>query len=121
MQDKELYQHIIGLTSPWTVSGIKFDLPAEEIQVRVEHPPGTKFRYPECQKELASHDHAEERRWRHLDSCQYKTILIGRVPRVDCPEHGVKTVKNSGNVPEFLPAPKPSTHLPLTLIRQKSI
>jgi hypothetical protein len=40
---------------------------------------------------------------------------------VDCPEHGVKTVKNSGNVPEFLPAPKPSTHLPLTLIRQKSI
>jgi transposase len=99
MQDKELYQHILGLTSPWTVSGVKLDIPAEKIQVRVEHPPGTKFCCPECQKELACYDHAEERRWRHLDSCQYKTILIGRIPRVDCPEHGVKTV----TVPWALP------------------
>jgi len=43
-------------------------------------------------KELACYDHAEERRWRHLGSCRFKTILIGRVPRVDCPEQGVKTV-----------------------------
>jgi len=33
MQDKELYQHILGLTSPWTVSGVKWDIPAEEITV----------------------------------------------------------------------------------------
>ena len=99
MQDKELYQHILGLTSPWTVSEVKLDIPAEEIQVRVEHPAGTKFCCPECHKELACYDHAEERRWRQLDSRQYKTILIGRVPRVDCPEHGVKTV----TVPWALP------------------
>jgi hypothetical protein len=59
MQDKELYQHILALTSPWTVSEVKLDIPAEEIQVRVEHPPGTKFCCPECQKELACYDHAE--------------------------------------------------------------
>ncbi len=29
MQDQELYQHILGLTSPWTVSGVKLDIPAE--------------------------------------------------------------------------------------------
>jgi hypothetical protein len=121
MRDKELYQHILGLTSPWTVSSVKLDIPAEEIQVRVEHPPGTKFCCPECQKEPACYDHAEERRWRHLDSFQYKRILIGRVPRVDCPEHGVKTVKNSKEVPEFFPAPDPSTPLLSTTIRQKSI
>ncbi|MFN5917598.1 MAG: transposase family protein, partial [Planctomycetota bacterium] len=51
-----------------------------------------KFCCPECQEELACYDHAEERRWRHLDLCQFKTILIGRVPRVNCPDHGVKTV-----------------------------
>jgi transposase len=62
------------------------------IQVSVEHSVGTKFCCPECQKELACHDHAEERRWRHLDSCQFNTILIGRALRVHCPEHGVKTV-----------------------------
>jgi transposase len=99
MQGKELYQHIPELTSPWTVSEVKLDIPAEDIQVRVEHPAGTKFCCPECQKELACYDHVEERRWRHLDSCQYKTILIGSIPQVDCPEHGVKTV----TVPWALP------------------
>jgi hypothetical protein len=33
MQDKVLYQPILGLTSPWTVSGVKWDMPAEEITV----------------------------------------------------------------------------------------
>jgi len=33
MQQKEVYQPILGLTSPWTVSGVKWDIPAEEITV----------------------------------------------------------------------------------------
>ena len=37
------------------------------------------------------HDY-EERRWRHLDSCQFQTILVSRVPVVRCPEHGSQTV-----------------------------
>ncbi len=92
MQDKELYQQILGLTSPWTVSEVKLDMPSQEIRVRVEHPRGTMFCCPECKKQLSCYDHGEERQWRHLDSCQFKTILIGRVPRVECPEHGVKSV-----------------------------
>jgi transposase len=35
------------------------------------------------------YDHAEKRTWRHLDSCQFKTYLHARIPRVDCPEHGI--------------------------------
>lgn len=31
MQDKELYRHILGLTSPWTVSEVKLDMAAQEI------------------------------------------------------------------------------------------
>lgn len=91
MQDKELYQHILGLDSPWSVRDVELDGEAEEIRVHVDHPRGAKFRCPECSAELACHDHGEERRWRHLDSCQYRTILVARVPRVRCPEHGVKT------------------------------
>ena len=37
------------------------------------------------------HDY-EERRWRHLDSCQFKTILVSRVAIVRCVEHGAQTV-----------------------------
>jgi len=43
-------------------------------------------------KKLVCYDHAEESLWRHLDACQFKTIFIGLVPRVDCPEHGIKSV-----------------------------
>jgi transposase len=91
VQDKELYQQILGLASPWKVSSVELDDEQQEIRVHVEHPRGVKFCCPDCQTELPCHDHAAERRWRHLDSCQFKTVLIASQPRVKCPEHGVKT------------------------------
>ena len=92
MQDKELYQQILGLNSPWSVSNIELDHKASEIRVKVDHSRGIRFCCPDCDRELSCHDHTEERRWRHLDSCQFKTILVARIPRVKCPTHGVKTV-----------------------------
>jgi len=35
-------------------------------------------------------DHAEERRWRHLDTMQFTTEMVARLPRCRCPAHGVK-------------------------------
>jgi len=92
MQDKELYQVILGLESPWSVSEVDLDPALGEIRIHVCHPRGTKFSCPECERELPCYDHAETRCWRHLDSCQFKTFLVARQPRVNCPEHGVKTV-----------------------------
>ena len=92
MQDKELYQQILGLASPWTVESVKLDVEACEILVKVEHPRGTKLCCPECDKLLACYDQGEERRWRHLDTCPFKTILSAKDSRVNCPEHGVKKV-----------------------------
>ena len=90
MQDKELYQQILGLISPWSVSDVELDHGESEIRVKVGHPRGVKFCCPDCEAQLPCHDHTEERRWRHLDSCQFKTILIARIPRVKCTTHGVK-------------------------------
>jgi transposase len=95
MQDKELYQHILGLESPWTVSDVKLDTEKQQINIHVVHPEGTKFYCPECDESLPCYDHAPERKWRHLDSCQFQTILRARVPRVNCPKHGVR----QANVP----------------------
>ena len=92
MQDKELYQVILGLESPWSVSEVELDIASGEIRIHVGHPRGTKFGCPECERQLPCYDHAEKRSWRHLDSCQFKTLLVARPPRVNCPEHGVKTV-----------------------------
>ena len=45
----------------------------------------------QCHRRMHIHDY-EERRWRHLDSCQFKTVIVARVPVVKCPVHGVETV-----------------------------
>lgn len=50
MQDKDLYQQILGLPSPWTVSDVKLDYEAEEVRVHVEHPRGVKFQCPDQTK-----------------------------------------------------------------------
>ena len=93
MQDRELYQQILGLKSPWSVSKVALDVLQQQVDVFVEHPSGTKFCCPECSKQLPCYDHTQERQWRHLDSCQFKTVLHASIPRIDCPEHGVKQVQ----------------------------
>lgn len=89
MQDIELYQQVLGLSLPWKVSGVKLDPAAQSIVVDVAHAEGTRWHCPQCERELAAYDHSEERTWRHLDTCQFQTLLRARVPRVNCPEHGV--------------------------------
>lgn len=42
---------------------------------------------------LLVYDHAEERAWKHLDSCDFKTYLHARPPRVICPTHGTRQAK----------------------------
>lgn len=93
MQDRELYQEILGLKSPWSVSQVTLDLEQQQVDVFVEHPSGTKFCCPECSEALPCYDHTSERQWRHLDSCQFTTLLHARIPRVNCPQHGVKQVQ----------------------------
>lgn len=36
---------------------------------------------------------SEQRRWRHLDSCQFKTLVVADVPRVKCEVHGTQMVQ----------------------------
>lgn len=47
----------------------------------------------ECGKGCGLYDHQAEREWRHLDTCQYQTILHARPPRSECSEHGVRVVE----------------------------
>jgi transposase len=96
MRDVELYRHLLGLESPWTVSRVELNAKEQRVDVWAEHGKGARWPCPECQEgnaALAIHDHAPERSWRHLDSCQYMTYLHARPPRVNCPNHGVKQVR----------------------------
>ena len=92
VKDTELYRHILGITSPWTVEKVDLDAKALKIDVHLGHGEGLRWNCPECQKPCGLHDHADERIWRHLDSCQFLTFVHARVPRVKCREHGVRLV-----------------------------
>lgn len=93
MQDTALYQYLLGLKSPWTVSRVNLDVKGQRVDVWAEHPEDATWGCPQCLKKLPLYDHAEERTWRHLDSCQFKTYLHARIPRVECGEHGVVQVQ----------------------------
>lgn len=93
MQDTALYHYLLGLKSPWTVSRVELNIKRQCVEVWAEHPEGALWSCPKCAQELPLYDHAEERTWRHLDSCQYETHLRARIPRVACDEHGVVQVK----------------------------
>ena len=86
------YQRLLGLEDPWTVSELVEDIARQRIDLQLVHAPGTRFACPHCQQECPVHDHAPERRWRHLDAMKFKTYLTTRPPRIRCLEHGVVSV-----------------------------
>jgi transposase len=93
MQDTELYRHLLGIKKPWSVAKVELAVKEQRVDVFVEHKPGQEFACPECDRKLGVYDHAEERTWRHLDSCHFATVLRARIPRVECPDHGVRQAK----------------------------
>ena len=47
MQDKVLYQHILGLKSPWSVFSFVLDVENQQIDIRVSHPEGSELHWCE--------------------------------------------------------------------------
>ena len=93
MQDRELYRQILGIEAPWLVERVELKLAEGEVHVYLEHREIASWPCPECGAGCQLYDHQEERRWRHLDTCQYQTILHARPPRTKCGEHGVRVAK----------------------------
>ena len=88
MQDKDLYATILGIQRPWRVCRVDVRRDADEIEVFIEHD-GSALACPVCGSATPRYD-GRSRTWRHLDTCQYKTLLTADVPRVKCAEHGVR-------------------------------
>jgi transposase len=93
MRDKQLYEQILGLTEAWYISRVELNVAEQRVDIWVEHRDGVAWPCPTSGRSVALYDHADERMWRHLDTCQLKTFLHSRVPRVGCPEHGIMNAK----------------------------
>ena len=95
MDDRSFYQTVLGLADPWVVEQVELRPAEHEVVVRVGVAPGAELRCPECGEVSAGYDRSDERRWRHLDTMQYRTVLATQIPRIRCSTHGVRQV----NVP----------------------
>jgi transposase len=93
MQDHQLYQQILWIGSPWRVARVEMDADEGAIHVYVEHRAEQRWPCPECGSDCRAYGHQAERRWRHLDTCQYRTILHASPSRSEFSEHGVRVVK----------------------------
>ena len=98
MRDKELYAQILGITYPWLVREVGLRLQDGEVLIHLELAPGHALTCPLCGKAAPGYD-TRQRRWRHLDTCQYRTVVVADVPRVECEEHGVHQVSVSWSEP----------------------
>ncbi|HEX9894118.1 MAG TPA: ISL3 family transposase [Gemmatimonadales bacterium] len=90
MHDTDLYARILGIGAPWQVEQVELRLEAGDVLVRVGRD-GTVLQCPTCGAPVSGYDR-RERRWRHLDTCQYRTVVIAEIPRVQCPRHGVQQI-----------------------------
>jgi transposase len=93
MQDRQLYQQILGITSPWRVVQVDLKKEEREVHVHLSHDDYGDWECPMCGRRCSLYDHQSERSWRHLDTCQYQTVLHASLPRTNCPEHGPRVVR----------------------------
>ena len=93
MQDHELYRRILGIEAPWYVESVELKLEVGEVHVHLAHQGRIDWPCPECGAPGKLYDHQPERKWRRLDTCQYRTIVHAQPPRSECSEPGVRVVK----------------------------
>ncbi|MDR1405479.1 MAG: ISL3 family transposase [Candidatus Methanoplasma sp.] len=93
MEDAELAEFMLGIREPWKVTEIWHVTETEnEIHIRADVPMGSSVPCPCCGKMCRVHDRPNGRIWRDLDAWSWKTYIHARIPRSDCPEHGVKQI-----------------------------
>lgn len=92
MDDRSLYATILGMEAPWGVERVELRELEQAVHVWVREHAGVTFGCPECAAPSPISDHVE-RSWRHLDTCQFQTLLHAAVPRVQCATHGVRTIQ----------------------------
>lgn len=92
MKENELFKLALGLTPPWEVVAIDFSAADRRLTIEIDFPAGSEFLCPSCSIAGCKGYDSKKLSWRHLNFFQHETIIEARVPRVTCPDCGVKQV-----------------------------
>jgi transposase len=95
MDELGLFTAALGLSAPWRVTRTEFD--GAQLDLYLDFPRGARFACParDCAEGACVVHDTADKTWRHMDFFQYKALLHARLPRVRCPEHGVRQVSVS--------------------------
>ena len=90
MAHSDVFTLGLGLTPPWRVVDQRLETGKQpnELHLAVAAEPGARFPCPSCGRLCKPHDW-KEMSWRHLNFFQHACFVSARVPRSDCPDHGV--------------------------------
>ncbi len=93
MEDREIFSVGLGLVAPWEVLSqhLATEKKPQELPLELAADRGSLFPCPNCGKPCPAHDF-KELRWRHVNFFQHHCLLTAKVPRIRCPEHGVKRI-----------------------------
>src|SRR6266404_4835097 len=93
MRASTLFRDLLSLTSPWKIERILSFSEEKRVEILLNHALGKEFPCPECGTRLPVRDHVPERRWRHLDSGPFGTVVRARLPRIACLLHGIRQTR----------------------------
>jgi len=94
MAGSDIFTLGLGLEPPWCVVDQRLETACQphELRLTVAAERGARFPCPDCGQAAKAHDWKEQT-WRHLNFFQHACYITARVPRVDCPEHGVRRIE----------------------------
>jgi transposase len=92
MNLKQFYEHMLRLKDPWYVDSVEIDDQGNRVDVYVKHHNPIRVACPVCNEFFSMYDHAPERIFEHLNTCQMRTFVHIRLPRVNCSTHGIKQI-----------------------------
>jgi len=90
MDQLALYDKILQLKAPWKTTSVNLNESTNIITVKVGVD-NTRLICPTCRASSRCYD-TRKRQWRHLDTCQFQTIIEADVPRIKCNQHGCLTI-----------------------------
>lgn len=88
----KLFETALGITSPWYINGVDFDVATKSLTLNVDFVAGSRFAVPEVEGAHPAHD-TVTKRYRHLNFFQHECYLVVRVPRVRVPDGGIRQVE----------------------------
>lgn len=90
MKDTALYEHLLGIKKPWSVKRVDLSMTEQRVTVEVVLKKGRFWADPTNERARADINGWSEREWRHLDTCQFETIIKACVPQLKYSEGTVE-------------------------------